>query len=273
MGTQARFGSVLNWQRLVRFATSLFLRHPKYAAHQPNESRIVFEILQRGGIKGTMVDVGAHFGGSLAPFAKSEWQILAFEPDSANRARLVQCFGHMKNIVIDPRALSDNAGENITFYRSEESTGISGLSAFRSSHVPAEKISVTTLSNIIQEYQLTDIEFLKIDTEGFDLFVLKGLDWNRTTPRAILCEFEDSKTLPLGYSFHDLVEFLREQHYHLIVSEWCPIVRYGGAHRWRRFSYYPCELHDPNAWGNIIAVQGQSLYGCLRQECNKYTHC
>ncbi len=32
--------------------------------------------------KGVMVDVGAHFGESLQPFAKRGWRIVAFEPDT-----------------------------------------------------------------------------------------------------------------------------------------------------------------------------------------------
>ena len=69
-----------------------------------------------------------------------------------------------------------------------------------------------------------------------------------------MCEFEDSKTTPLGYSYHDMAGYLVDKGYAVQVSEWYPVLQYGGNHRWRRFEHYPCELADPRAWGNLIAV-------------------
>jgi hypothetical protein len=85
----------------------------------------------------------------------------------------------------------------------------------------------------------------------------------------ILCEFDDSKTVPLGYTFHDLANYLIKQGYKLLVSEWYPIKKYGGPHDWRCFSPYPCELEDPKAWGNIMATKEDSLYHSLIQLCNE----
>jgi hypothetical protein len=82
------------------------------------------------------------------------------------------------------------------------------------------------------------VDFLKIDTEGFDLMVLKGYPWTQSPrPRVILCEFEDAKTVPLGYDFHQLAAFLVGEGYQLIISEWYPVKAYGGLHRWRRFTH------------------------------------
>ena len=36
-----------------------------------------------------MFDVGARFGSSFEPFAKDDWRIYAFEPDSSNRKILI----------------------------------------------------------------------------------------------------------------------------------------------------------------------------------------
>ena len=235
-------------------------------AASPDESQIAHKVLNAESSRGVMIDVGAHFGGSLRGFAESGWDVYAFEPDSRNRARLEHLFGNNRNVRIDPRGMSDRAEDNVTFYRSEESSGISGLSAFQPSHMPSETINIITLKQFIEEKGLEQVDFLKIDTEGFDLFVLRGFPWDRANPDLILCEFEDKKTVPLGYSFHELAGFLQDRGYSLIVSEWYPIVRYGDAHTWRRFTPYPCELLDERAWGNIIAVR-ETLYGGLLQQC------
>ena len=59
---------------------------------QFDEALAVFRSLSSHG-PGTMVDVGAHFGGSLAPFLHADWRVLAFEPDRMNRAALTAAFG------------------------------------------------------------------------------------------------------------------------------------------------------------------------------------
>lgn len=218
-----------------------------------------------------LVDVGAHHGGSLAPFADAGWRVLAFEPDESNRAALVARFGDDANVTIDPRGVSDKAARGVAFYRSELSTGISGLSAFHASHTQSGTIDVTTLAAALAERGISRVDVLKIDTEGHDLFVLRGLPWEEVAPRVIVCEFEDAKTLPLGYSFDDLARYLTERGYRVVVSEWFPIERYGTTHRWRRFVTYPCELADRTGWGNLIATRTDADHRALDVLCARIT--
>ena len=236
---------------------------------RPNESQIVFEALQVDRFTGVMIDVGAHYGGALSPFARSGWQVYAFEPDSVNREKLLASYGNLQNVHIDCRAVADKPQEKAILYRSQESTGISGLSSFHPSHQVGEKVDVTTLTCFLSRYEIEykELDFLKIDTEGFDLQVLQGFPWHKTLPRVILCEFEDSKSIPLGYTFYDLANFLVGYGYKLIVSEWYPIKRYGIQHDWRRFAKYPCNLEDSNAWGNIFAAKEDSIYNSLLHLC------
>src|SRR3546814_15144947 len=70
---------------------------------------------------------------------------------------------------------------------------------------------------------ISRIDFLKIDVEGFDFFVIKGIDWDGVTPDVILWEFEDAKTLPLGYSSRDAYSYLVHKGYQVTISEWHPI--------------------------------------------------
>lgn len=241
-----------------------------YGPYRPEESIIAYNALNAEEMKGWMIDVGAYDGSTLSPFALSGWQVFAFEPDSKNREKLVESFGDAQNVVIDARALSDQVSKSAILYRSDESTGVSGLSSFLPSHQIGEEIEVTTLENVFDEHGLAhqDINFLKIDTEGFDLHVLRGYPWRISAPDLILCEFEDGKTVPLGYTFQDLADFLVGHGYRLIVSEWHPIKRYGDTHKWRRFAAYPCQLEDPKGWGNIFAAKKDGLYESLLSLCN-----
>ena len=217
---------------------------------QPNESYIAYSVLRHS--RGVMVDVGAHYGSSLAPFADAGWSIHAFEPDPQNRAELEAAYGDRPNVTIVPKAVSDEAGEMMLF-TSAISSGVSSLAAFTPSHSASVSVPVITMTDYLSDAGVDAVDFMKIDVEGFEQNVLAGYDWT-IPPTIIVLEFEDSKTIPLGYSWTDLADSLRERGYEILVSEWFPVEEYGGAHRWRRFARYPTQLVDANAWGNLIAA-------------------
>jgi FkbM family methyltransferase len=235
---------------LPRRAARSVLRH--FIPERLNESRLIFQALAGPGAK-VMVDVGAHVGGTLRPFAEAGWSIFAFEPDAVNRSHLERNVAAFGSVQIDPRAVSVRSGETVSLFRSPESTGISTLTPFVESHVAAGSVTTTTLKKACEEYGITEIDFLKIDTEGYDMFVLQSLDWNEIRPRAILCEFEDRKTIPLGYGWQEMADLLVHHGYSVTVAEWYPVTHYGGRHRFRRFADYPSPLVDDRATGNLVA--------------------
>jgi len=217
-----------------------------------NEVRWVGELL-RDVTGGIMVDVGAHRGTSLRQFLEYGWRVYAFEPDSSNRAQLEARYGDNASLVIDSRAVSDAANVEVPFFVSGESTGISSLSPFQESHHQAGVVTTTTLDQAVRQYDIKQIDLLKIDAEGYDLKVLKGLPWEVIHPDVVICEFEDRKTISLGYRFHDMAQYLLMQGYQVWVSEWHPVVRYGIRHDWRRLLPYPCHVGSADAWGNLVA--------------------
>jgi FkbM family methyltransferase len=199
-----------------------------------------------------MLDVGAHHGGSLAPFARDGWTVHAFEPDATNRAALLASFGHMPNVTVVPKGVSDQPGV-LPLFTSAESSGISSFAAFTAGHVASGDVETVTLRDYLSDTGTRTVDFLKIDVEGFERHVLRGYDWS-VRPGLILLEFEDSKTVPLGYTWKELADELVDRGYEVLVSEWFPLQRYGEGHKWRRFATYPTELSDPAAWGNLLAA-------------------
>jgi FkbM family methyltransferase len=220
-----------------------------------DEGAAMARLLTGKGPDGVLVDVGAHQGSSLEPFAKAGWTVVACEPDATNREELTNRFGNSGNITIDPRAVSEEPAKGAPFFSSEESTGISSLHAFRETHQKTDTVEVTTIAQLIETYGLSQIDFLKIDVEGFDWNVLKGVPWNRIKPDGIACEFEDAKTIRLDHTYRDIADFLVERGYVVYLSEWHPIIRYGVAHDWRQLSRYPAPLASADAWGNIVAFR------------------
>jgi FkbM family methyltransferase len=221
-----------------------------------SESDLIYDYLRNNGTirnNGTMIDVGAHFGESFEPYLDKGWRVLAFEPDKTKWESLNK-FKRDSNLTLFTDAVSNKKCVNVPFYVSAESTGISSLSPFVESHKEIGKVNIVTLRDVLYSHKIENVDYLKIDTEGHDLFVLQGFPWDIIAPDIILCEFEDLKTKSLGYDYNDLGQFLIQKGYSVYLSEWYPIVKYGAHHKWRRLVKYPANLEDFNGWGNFIAV-------------------
>lgn len=198
-----------------------------------------------------VVDVGAHYGSSLKPFTDLGWRALAFEPDPKNRKHLERKYGGDDAVEIIPAAVGAEARDSVPIFASPESSGISGLSAFRGSHEEVARVPLTTLDAALAERGAAEVGFLKIDVEGHEMDVLDGLDFQKIRPAAVMVEYEDSKAGESGVTARDLATRLTSAGYHVYVSEWWPIERYGAAHSWRRLRRYPCDI--PSAgWGNLL---------------------
>ncbi|WP_198166612.1 FkbM family methyltransferase [Mycobacterium sherrisii] len=202
-----------------------------------------------------MLDVGAHQGYSAAPFVVRKWSVYAFEPDPANRAILASRF---PGITIDPRAVAEKDDDEVSLFTSDVSSGISTLSPFHATHEPTTRVRTVRLDTYIRDRAIGQVDFLKIDTEGYDLFALRTFPWDTLHPKVVVCEFEDNKTTRLGHDVHDIARFIQQRGYAILVSEWEPITEYGVKHTWRRFARYPTEL-GADSWGNLIAVDPSLL--------------
>lgn len=250
---------IYRWWRALRRTPKTF-----------SEIDLIAKHFQGRKIPGIMLDVGAHHGESLEAFQNWGWRILAFEPDPSNRDVLMKRVD-TRLVEVLPLAVADREEDQVPFYASVESDGISSLSAFRNTHRESARVRVTTLSTILKEKNITNVDYLKIDTEGHDLFVLKGFPWERVKPEVVVCEFEDSKTVSLGYDHKTLGEFLLTRGYKVYLSEWSPIVRYGESHTWRSWRSYPCVLQDTNGWGNFVAVHPECDESAMIQYVNNFT--
>ena len=219
-----------------------------------DETQLIYKLVDHSPGK-VMIDVGAHFGGSSYKFFKKDWEIYAFEPDTENRKKFIEKLGNKKNVHLDIRAVGEHVEKSKAFYASSVSTGISGMLVFEKNHKQVDTVDVTTITNVVNENNIKHVDFLKIDVEGYDFSVLKGVPWDKIKPDVVECEFEDAKTKLLGHSWKDICEYLVDKGYIVYVSEWHPIVRYGIRHDWLGIKKYPCELEDENAWGNLLAFR------------------
>lgn len=204
---------------------------------------------------GIMFDVGAHLGEVSYNYLRAGFEVYAFEPDlNKTKIELLNKLKSFKNFYLSHLAASDTSGKELDFYTSDVSTGISSALKFHNSHVLSGKVKTIALRDFIIDNEIKTIDFIKIDTEGYDFFVIKGLGLENIKSTFIICEYENAKSEVLGYKLQDLLNYLQKYGYKIIISEWYPIQRYGKKHNWKRF-LFPPNFPDERSWGNVFAIQ------------------
>ncbi len=124
-------------------------------------------------------DIGAHRGNRTEIFLKLGAKVVAVDPQESCINYLQQKFNKEPMLTLINKGLSNKEGE-LTFYICEDATDLSTFSdnwkkgRFSNFKWNKSKMTqVTTLDNLIREYGLP--KFCKIDAEGFEYQILKGL--------------------------------------------------------------------------------------------------
>jgi FkbM family methyltransferase len=73
------------------------------------------------------------------------------------------------------------------------------------------QVPARTLTSILNEYDVTNIDFLSLDVEGYEINVLKGIDFEKHRPNLMLIEALDS-------SFRDEINCYLQQLYMPIAT-------------------------------------------------------
>ena len=247
------FRSKLAFSKKKILAKRLFLlsNKPKF-----NESDAILYYFIRNPRKGIIIDVGAYSGSFFSPYVWMGWEIYAFEPDpNPKKQEMLNKYKALKNVHIFECAISNRPETSVPLYASTESNGISSLHPFRNTHKEITKVKTITLTQFIKDNNISHVDLLKVDAEGYDYFVIQSLPWSCVQPDVIMCEYEDRKTKNLGYSYKDLGDYLLQEGYHVYLSEWYPILKYGREHKWKSIRPYPLKLDNPDSWGNLIAFR------------------
>ena len=171
-------------------AYSLYLRlaHPAYHAGKNLERKFYGNVISRAG-DGLVFDIGANGGNKAIIFAKSCARVVCVEPSPEAAHILAERFANHENVIIVPSGVGSCSG-SLPFhvfggtdpYNTFSLKWVDSLSASSDEAGLAKEvqdviqISVTTLDKLIDEYGLPS--YIKIDVEGYEAEVLKGLTRN-----------------------------------------------------------------------------------------------
>jgi FkbM family methyltransferase len=177
------------------------------------ERQFVERFLQPGM---TVLDIGAHHGyyTLLASHRVGEnGKVFAFEPSPRERGKLGR---HLRlngcsNVKVEGFALGEANGPAKLFVVEGKETGCNSLRPPRVSQPTKEvEILVMTLDSYLDENQIGNVDFIKLDVEGAELSVLRGaaeLIARRPRP-VILCEVQDARSQSWGYPAKEIIVFL-----------------------------------------------------------------
>jgi FkbM family methyltransferase len=187
-----------------------------FAAYEPDEVEVLERFLAPGDV---FVDVGANIGYLTAVGASRvgpSGEVHAFEPVPEYLARLeaLRAANPGHSITVNPAALGEEEGTAEIALAADGNIGwntmVPGL-LDRGQARARHRVRVRRLDRYLAERGIGRVALVKVDTEGFELPVLRGasgfLEGARELP-AILCEVAPGAYPLLGARVADLFEFL-----------------------------------------------------------------
>ena len=164
------------------------------------------------------IDIGANVGAYTKMLLQyTNAQVYAVEPSSSSLKKL-QKLG--ERTIVVPLAVSDFDGEAVLYSSTEEDERATLDKNVREGKTE-EKVRVCTLNTLSKEYDIGNVDFIKIDTEGFEKEVLSGL--GAIKPNFIQFEF-NKHHLYRKVTLLELTQLLPEyEFYRLLPHGWIKI--------------------------------------------------
>lgn len=170
------------------------------------------------------VDVGANVGIHTIVMAKRvgpEGQVFAFEPNPIVFSRLSENIklNNFTNIVPFKYALSDMHG-SIILHTFRDGLPRQGMSGFYTNVPENERVDVpvdvATFDSLVETLNIKQMDLVKIDTEGNDFKVLRGMQKSiaRFRPE-IIFEYLRDEWGRSGHTWEDALEFFTNLNYSL----------------------------------------------------------
>jgi len=212
---------------------------------ETNGERILLRV---GGDAATrFFDVGANVGAwtSLClQHASSTAEIVAFEPGLSALERLRQLHGANPRVEIVAKSVGEE--ENIVTFFEEPGAGETSSLVAGFSRVGAveRKVEMTTVDAELERRAWDGLDFLKIDTEGYDFFVLVGATSALSEQRIGIVQFEyNAPWAVAGSTLRAALDLLKRYGYQVFL------LKHDGLHtvRYEKFGEY-------FAYSNYVAL-------------------
>lgn len=156
----------------------------------------------------TVLDVGAFIGEFSMHAAEQAGQLVAVEPDKRNVSALKKNLAAYNHADVLNQAVWHQS-ETVTFNMASDSSEGSLLGVDATMTDVEQSIKASTVKEIANEFDWPEIDFLKIEAEGAEPEVLKGIEDLRVKKIAVECSPERNGESPID----DVLAYLSEKDY------------------------------------------------------------
>ncbi|MBV6462169.1 MAG: hypothetical protein HJHJAOHD_02313 [Flavobacteriales bacterium] len=172
-----------------------------------------------------VLDIGTNIGSTLLQLAKrigENGKVYGFEPDEQNYNACLEniSINSFHNVDVSNIGLGDKKGTYTLVVDTDTNRGGNRISFDNESKKSNSKIEVERLDDWIKNRNLTRVDLIKIDVEGFELNVLKGAEESirKYTP-VLFIELDDNNLKAVGSSASQLVQYLENMGYFITNAE------------------------------------------------------
>ena len=195
--------------------SSLALSHPEVSYSLPDCFGVPFDeklVKLMNFENGIFIEVGANDGITQSNTKLLEeyyrWTGILIEPSETLFSRL--CFNR-PNSKCFQCALGSFDRDGTYAYGDFDGNLMSSIDGNRLQRSADKKTLIRSLQSILDEVGLQHINFFSLDTEGYELNILKGIDFTKTTFDYLLIEI-------YNHQYDQIVLFLSEKGYDMISS-------------------------------------------------------
>ena len=193
-----------------------------YGTYEKLEAKIMEEKIKVGNIT---VDVGANIGLhtlNMARIVGNTGRVFAFEPDPSNFEILEKNvkINNYQNIILEQKAVGDKHGRT-TLYQSEH-PGRHRIFPLTKQAKGQIQVELTSLDKYFTDSNLANkINFIKIDVEGFEFSVLKGMKNILKNNKKIKILFENMQinTIEAGFTPIKVLNYLTSYDFKLFCLD------------------------------------------------------
>ena len=158
----------------------------KHGLYERTTLRFIVSILARMGSP-VVIDAGANIGNHTLAFAVHARAVYAFEPLREIFLLLEQnvARNHLDNVHLVNRALSDHSGSAVLHVNRHGNIGTSSL-YHRADRSEEQEIECITGDEALALHGVERVDFIKLDVEGHELNVIRGLERTLRRSRPVL---------------------------------------------------------------------------------------
>ena len=160
--------------------------------------------------RGFFIELGANdglFQSNTAFFEKEmEWKGILIEPSIKGFEKCK--INRPNSISLNFACVSDDYSEEYISGDFKDNNPMSSVNGVRLKRKNNVKVKARTLEKILDDYCNTKIDFLSLDTEGYELEILKGLNLKKYRPEFILIEIYDK-------DYNNITNYLNLNNYKL----------------------------------------------------------